>query len=74
MMSKIKILSLYKNLLRSSKRFVDYNIKSYSLQKIKYEFRKNKEEIDESIINNLYLDGEKNLQIINRQGFFYYFI
>jgi LYR motif-containing protein 4 len=65
---KFQILKLYKNLLKNSKKFVDYNVKDYSIRKIKYEFENNKNEKNPEKINQFLKNGEKSLELIKRQG------
>ncbi|XP_043509677.1 LYR motif-containing protein 4 [Frieseomelitta varia] len=62
------ILSLYRNLIRESKKWNSYNYRMYALRKIQHEFKQNKTIQDIEKINECYTKGRENLEIIKRQA------
>ncbi|KAL3858629.1 hypothetical protein ACJMK2_008900 [Sinanodonta woodiana] len=62
-----KVLSLYRNLIRESKKFNSYSYRTYTLEKVKYEFRENKNVMDAVKLSQLIKKAEDNLQMIRRQ-------
>ncbi|KAK2166795.1 hypothetical protein LSH36_35g06053 [Paralvinella palmiformis] len=67
MTSRTKALSLYKALLRESRKFSNYNFRTYALRRVKDAFRENKVVTDQSKIGELLIFGEESLKIIQRQ-------
>ncbi|XP_003488570.1 LYR motif-containing protein 4 [Bombus vosnesenskii] len=65
--SRKVILSLYRNLIRESKKWNSYNYRMYALRKIRHEFQQNKTIQDKEKINECYNRGLESLQIIKRQ-------
>lgn len=65
--SRKVILSLYRNLIRESKKWNSYNYRMYALRKIRHEFKQNKTIQDKEKINECYNKGLESLQIIKRQ-------
>ncbi|XP_071864861.1 LYR motif-containing protein bcn92 [Bombus fervidus] len=65
--SRKVILSLYRNLIRESKKWNSYNYRLYALRKIRHEFKQNKTIQDKEEINKCYNRGLESLQIIKRQ-------
>ncbi|XP_018327853.1 LYR motif-containing protein 4 [Agrilus planipennis] len=66
-MTKQEVLSLYKLLLQSSKKFPSYNFRNYALRRVRDSFREYKTITDQSDIAKLYNEGCRNLEIIKRQ-------
>ncbi|CAD7077562.1 unnamed protein product [Hermetia illucens] len=64
---RMKVLSLYKSLLRESQKFSSYNFRMYALRKIRDEFREKKLLTDPARIKEEINFAEKNLGIIKRQ-------
>ncbi|XP_053680833.1 LYR motif-containing protein 4 [Anopheles nili] len=64
---KMKVLSLYKQLLRASQKFDSYNYRMYALRRIRDAFRENKSLADNTTIANELAFAQKNLEIIQRQ-------
>ncbi|KOX72179.1 LYR motif-containing protein 4 [Melipona quadrifasciata] len=62
------VLSLYRNLIRESKKWNSYNYRMYALRKIQHEFKQNKTIQDIEKINECYTKGRENLEIIKRQA------
>jgi hypothetical protein len=53
--------------MRESNKFEAYIYRKYALRRIRDAFRENKNISDETVIENLIKDGQKNLAIIKRQ-------
>ncbi|XP_035891724.1 protein bcn92 [Anopheles stephensi] len=64
---KMKVLSLYKQLLRASQKFDSYNYRMYALRRIRDAFRDNKALTDGATIASELSYAQKNLDIIKRQ-------
>ncbi|XP_058060020.1 LYR motif-containing protein 4 [Anopheles bellator] len=64
---RMKVLSLYKQLLRESQKFDSYNYRMYAFRRIRDAFRENKALADGAKIENELSYGRKNLEIIKRQ-------
>lgn len=67
MTSRSKALSLYKQLIKESKKFSSYNYRHYALRKTRHEFKENKEISDPQKIQELFKKAQDNLEIIQRQ-------
>jgi hypothetical protein len=67
-MSSTRTLQLYRQLLRQSKTFSNYNIREYALRRVRVGFRENITEQDPAKVEALLADAEQNLQIIIRQA------
>ncbi|CAL7934724.1 unnamed protein product [Xylocopa violacea] len=65
--SRDAILSLYRNLIRESKKWNSYNYRMYALRKIRHEFQEHKTIQDKDRINECYNKGVESLEIIKRQ-------
>ena len=65
--SRNSILSLYRNLIRESKKWDSYNYRMYALRKIRYEFEENKALRDKEKIDERCRHGQEALQVIKRQ-------
>ncbi|GAU95343.1 hypothetical protein RvY_06976-2 [Ramazzottius varieornatus] len=63
-----EVLMLYKNLLRASQEFSNYNFRSYANRTVKEAFSEYKVEKNPQRIQELMAKGEKNLEIIRRQA------
>ncbi|XP_015609273.1 LYR motif-containing protein 4 [Cephus cinctus] len=61
------ILSLYRNLIRESKKWSAYNYRMYALRKIRHEFQQNKLLTDPTKIEECYRQGHEALEMIIRQ-------
>uniref|UniRef100_A0A182Q5I2 Complex 1 LYR protein domain-containing protein n=1 Tax=Anopheles farauti TaxID=69004 RepID=A0A182Q5I2_9DIPT len=64
---RMKVLSLYKQLLRASEKFDAYNYRMYALRRIRDAFRDNKALTDSASIASELSYAQKNLEIIKRQ-------
>lgn len=65
--SRKAVLSLYRQLLHESNKFETYIYRKYAFRRIRDSFRDNKNISDETVIENLIREGQKNLAIIKRQ-------
>ncbi|XP_053695830.1 protein bcn92 [Sabethes cyaneus] len=65
--NKMKVLTLYKQMLRESQKFSSYNYRMYALRRIRDAFRDNKSLSDSSKIESELEYGQRNLDIIKRQ-------
>ncbi|XP_033327141.1 LYR motif-containing protein bcn92 [Megalopta genalis] len=61
------VLSLYRNLIRESKKWNSYNYRMYALRKIRHEFQENKRLVDQAEITKQHEKGKEALDIIKRQ-------
>jgi hypothetical protein len=67
MVNRQQVLSLYRELIRKSKGFENYNFRSHALRKTRWEFKKNKSLQSSQQIYGKYEFGRKQLEILNRQ-------
>jgi LYR motif-containing protein 4 len=61
------ILNLYKNLIRESKKFSNFNYRMYALRRVRDAFRENQNLTDQAKVEEVFKYGLKNLDIIKRQ-------
>ncbi|XP_063631404.1 LYR motif-containing protein 4 [Cydia splendana] len=66
--TKMQVLSIYKNLLRESQKFANYNFRSYALRRVRDAFKANKTLSDPKQIQKEYQFAKENLAIIRRQA------
>ena len=66
-MNKVKILGLYRTMLRAANSFENYNFRVYATEKIRKTFRQHKHEEDVTKVNELVHLAEDNLEVIRRQ-------
>ncbi|XP_061197292.1 LYR motif-containing protein 4-like [Saccostrea echinata] len=62
-----KVIQLYKDLLRESRKFKSYNYREYALRRTRDAFKEHKNEDDPKKITSLLKSAEENLDIIRRQ-------
>ena len=67
-MSKSDVLHLYRNLLRNSKKFCNYNFREYFLRRTKEDFKFHKNESDPSKVQQLLEKARQDLVVIARQA------
>mmetsp|Transcript_1957 Transcript_1957/g.2421 ORF Transcript_1957/g.2421 Transcript_1957/m.2421 type:complete len:88 (+) Transcript_1957:28-291(+) len=60
-------LSLYRQMLRCSQHFKDFNIRMYALRSVKTRFRENQAVHDEQLKERLLEDAVSQLEVIKRQ-------
>ncbi|XP_077276336.1 LYR motif-containing protein bcn92 [Temnothorax americanus] len=61
------ILSLYRNLIRESKKWSSYNYRMYALRKVRHEFKENKALEDKEKVRQCYAKGQEALTMIKKQ-------
>ncbi|RWS02157.1 bcn92-like protein, partial [Dinothrombium tinctorium] len=67
MAQKVRVLSLYKRLLREAEKFDAYNYRCYALRRIRDAFREHQSIEDFAKIGQLIAEGESSLEMIKRQ-------
>ncbi|XP_076296239.1 LYR motif-containing protein bcn92 [Lasioglossum baleicum] len=65
---KNAVLSLYRNLIRESKKWKSYAYRTYALRKVRHEFQENKSLVHQAEIAKQYNKGIEALGIIKRQA------
>jgi len=65
---RTNVLSLYRNLLKNSQRFADYNYRMYAKKRVRDAFRTNKNLTDSTQIQERIKFGQDNLKVIERQA------
>ncbi|XP_052179598.1 uncharacterized protein LOC127792952 [Diospyros lotus] len=66
-----EVLSLFRSLLRTARKFADYNIREYARRRTIDAFRQNKDLSDPSAIAAAFSDGKSQLDVANRQVIVY---
>ncbi|XP_005092109.1 LYR motif-containing protein 4 [Aplysia californica] len=66
--TRTKVLSLYKELLKESKRVTDYNFRNYALRRTRDAFKENKAITDAGQIQALVVKAQENLEMLRRQA------
>lgn len=69
--SRSEVLSLFRSLLRTARKFSDYNIREYAKRRTVDAFRSNKNISDTSAISTAYSDGKAQLEVARRQTIVY---
>ncbi|XP_055845024.1 protein bcn92 [Episyrphus balteatus] len=64
---KFQVLSLYRMLMRESKKFPAYNFRMYFMRRIREQFRENQFLKEPEQISQQFKYGEDTLQLIRRQ-------
>ncbi|XP_055509776.1 LYR motif-containing protein 4 [Leucoraja erinacea] len=65
--SCIQVLSLYRTMLRESKKFSSYSYRNFALRRIREAFQENKNETNPEIIQELIEKAKSTNEIIQRQ-------
>ncbi|XP_026753771.2 LYR motif-containing protein 4B [Galleria mellonella] len=65
--TKSQILSLYKQLMRESQKFPNYNFRSYALRRVRDAFKEAKNVTDPKLAVKEFNYAKENLDIIKRQ-------
>ncbi|CAL9728976.1 protein Isd11p [Monosporozyma unispora] len=66
--SKTQILSLYRQLIKNSKQFTNYNFREYFLRKSRLEFKQNMLQQDPVKVNELVSKANEELAVLKRQA------
>ena len=61
------MLSLYKQMMKESKLFTNYNFREYALRRVRDGFKQGKTETDPAKVAELFKYAEENLESIKRQ-------
>ncbi|XP_029934662.1 LYR motif-containing protein 4 [Myripristis murdjan] len=62
-----QVISLYRMLLRESKKFPAYNYRTYALRRVRDAFRANRNVNDPKAVERLMEEGEQTLALLQRQ-------
>nr|XP_020477543.1 LYR motif-containing protein 4 [Monopterus albus] len=65
--TRSRVLSLYRMMLRESKKFPSYNYRTYALQRVRDVFRANRKVEDPKTVESLMEEGQQTLALIQRQ-------
>uniref|UniRef100_A0A1A7YW81 Complex 1 LYR protein domain-containing protein n=1 Tax=Iconisemion striatum TaxID=60296 RepID=A0A1A7YW81_9TELE len=65
--TRSQVISLYRMMLRESKKFPSYNYRTYALQRVRDAFRAHRREEDPKAVQRLMEDGQQMLALIQRQ-------
>jgi len=68
MASRTQILSLYKNMMRESYKFPDFNFRSYAVRRVRDEFKASKTLSDTNDISKQLANARMNFEVIKRQA------
>uniref|UniRef100_A0A803L9F6 Complex 1 LYR protein domain-containing protein n=1 Tax=Chenopodium quinoa TaxID=63459 RepID=A0A803L9F6_CHEQI len=71
--TRAEVASLLRALLRTARKFPDYNIREYTKRRTLDGFRQNSSLSDPAHITNAYADGVSQLEIAQRQSVIYSF-
>ena len=63
-----KVLSLYKQMLRESEKFIDINYRSYAIRRVRDGFKHGSKETEQLRINKNIFNAKHNLEVIKRQS------
>mmetsp|Transcript_15037 Transcript_15037/g.38244 ORF Transcript_15037/g.38244 Transcript_15037/m.38244 type:complete len:92 (-) Transcript_15037:463-738(-) len=63
-----EVISLYRELLRHSNRFSNYNFKEYALRRTREDFRANRNVTDGARVAELLAKGKGDLEVVRRQA------
>ncbi|KAL6995115.1 hypothetical protein U1Q18_005251 [Sarracenia purpurea var. burkii] len=66
-----EVLSLFRSLLRTARKFADYNIREYTKRRTIDAFRQNKDLSDPSAVAAAFSDGKSQLEVASRQAIVY---
>jgi hypothetical protein len=62
-----QVLGLYRTLLKEARKFNNYNFRNHAIRKTKWEFKHNKNLSDVKKIQDKYIYGKQQLDILKRQ-------
>ncbi|KAH7528982.1 hypothetical protein FEM48_Zijuj05G0135200 [Ziziphus jujuba var. spinosa] len=69
--TRAEVLVLFRSLLRTARRFSDYNIREYTKRRTIDAFRHNQNLSDAASVSAAYSDGKTQLEIAQRQAVVY---
>ncbi|KAI1902212.1 hypothetical protein AGOR_G00042390 [Albula goreensis] len=65
--SRTQVISLYRMLLRESKKFPSYNYRTYALRRVKDGFRENRNVDNPKMLDHLLNQARESLAVMKRQ-------
>ena len=68
MASRSKILGLYKQMMKESKKFSNYNFREYAIRRVRDGFKEGKVETEPTRVSELVKFAEDQLAVITRQA------
>lgn len=66
--SRPEVLSLYRQIIKNSRKFTNYNFREYFLRRSRLEFKKNINLNDPSQISDLVNNAQNELAVLKRQA------
>lgn len=66
--TRLQVLSLYKQFIKSSKQFNNYNFREYFLRRSRESFKQNMTLQKPEEVSRAFLDAKEELGILKRQG------
>lgn len=69
--TRAEALALFRSLLRTARKFTDYNIREYTKRRTVDAFRHNQNLSEPSSVSSAYSDGKAQLEIAQRQALVY---
>ncbi|KAF9626534.1 hypothetical protein IFM89_034468 [Coptis chinensis] len=69
--SRAEILTLFRALLRTAKKFSDYNIREYAKRRTIDGFHENRNLSDPSLVSSAFTDAKSQLEVAKRQAIVY---
>lgn len=67
-LTRPEILSLYRQIIKNSKKFTNYNFREYFLRRSRLEFKRNMNLSDPSQISDLFSKAMDELAVLKRQA------
>ncbi|XP_043920792.1 LYR motif-containing protein 4 isoform X2 [Protopterus annectens] len=65
--SRTQVLSLYRSMLKESKKFTSYSYRTFAIRRIRDAFRENKSCVDSSAVEAQIRKAQESLAVIQRQ-------
>ncbi|XP_043920791.1 LYR motif-containing protein 4 isoform X1 [Protopterus annectens] len=66
--SRTQVLSLYRSMLKESKKFTSYSYRTFAIRRIRDAFRENKSCVDSSAVEAQIRKAQESLAVIQRQN------
>lgn len=67
-LTRPEILSLYRQIIKNSRKFTNYNFREYFLRRSRSEFKRNMHLNDPSQISDLFTKAKNELAVLKRQA------
>ena len=68
MVNRTDTLRLFKDMLRASQQFTNYNFREYAMRMVRERFRESRTLSSAADITQAYQEGRVNLEMLRRQG------